>query len=571
MITPAPATSGGPFLAEGETPPGATLGNFVRVPRRHYGRWLSAALLLLALAGIVSAFANGQIAWGIVAQFMFAPAILEGLVNTILMTFCAMALGIALGIMFAVLVMSPNPVLRASAVFYIWFFRGTPLLLQLLIWFNLALVFPTIGIPGLFQMRTVDAITPFIATLLGLGLNQGAYTAEVVRGGIMSVDGWPDGGGKDDRHDKAHDIAAHRAAAGDARHHPACRQRDGQHGEAHLGGERHPVFGDPALGADRLLCQRTRDRVAARCRRLVSAGRYCFEYRAGVLGAPVFKRLALTARTQTAGPAPLQQSVQSPVQPQKPRDIVVARNVTKSFGGFKALKGITLSVAEREVLCIIGPSGSGKSTFLRCINQLESVDDGGIWVDGELVGHRQVGNALYELSDKEIARQRLVCGMVFQRFNLFGHMTAVENVIEGPVTVLRRDRAESVREAEQLLAKVGLSKKFNSYPRQLSGGEQQRVAIARALAMHPKILLFDEPTSALDPELVGDVLNVMRDLAKSGMTMIIVTHEIGFAREVADRVLFMESGALVEIGTAQEVLGAPKQSRTREFLAAVLS
>ena len=255
----------------------------------------------------------------------------------------------------------------------------------------------------------------------------------------------------------------------------------------------------------------------------------------------------------------------------QPRTIVVAREVMKSYGTFKALKGITVSIAEGEVLCIIGPSGSGKSTLLRCINQLETVDAGGIWVDGELIGYRQLGHALHELSDKEIARQRLACGMVFQRFNLFGHMTAVENVIEGPVTVLRRNRAEAIREAEQLLTKVGLSKKFNSYPRQLSGGEQQRVAIARALAMHPKIMLFDEPTSALDPELVGDVLNVMRELAKSGMTMIIVTHEIGFAREVADRVLFMESGALVEIGTAQEVLGAPKQARTKEFLAAVLS
>ena len=189
MTMPTPAASGGAILAGQETPPGTGLSHLVRVPRRHYGRWLSAALLLLALAGIINAFATGQIAWGIVAQFMFSPAILWGLVNTIVMTICAMALGIVLGIVFAVLVMSPNPVLKTSAVFYIWFFRGTPLLLQLLIWFNLALVFPTIGIPGLFHMRTVDAITPFIATLLGLGLNQGAYTAEVVRGGILSVDG----------------------------------------------------------------------------------------------------------------------------------------------------------------------------------------------------------------------------------------------------------------------------------------------------------------------------------------------------------------------------------------------
>lgn len=253
------------------------------------------------------------------------------------------------------------------------------------------------------------------------------------------------------------------------------------------------------------------------------------------------------------------------------RPIVIVEDVSKTFGTFQALKGVSLEVAEGEVLCVLGPSGSGKSTLLRCINQLETIDAGAIRVDGELVGFRQQGDKLYELSDREIARQRLACGMVFQRFNLFGHMTALENIIEGPVTVLGRNRAEAIEDALRLLDQVGLRRKRDSYPRQLSGGEQQRVAIARALAMRPKLMLFDEPTSALDPELVGEVLAVMKGLAGSGMTMIVVTHEIGFAREVADRVLFMENGSAVEMGSAREVLETPQQPRTKAFLAAVLS
>jgi polar amino acid transport system ATP-binding protein len=222
-------------------------------------------------------------------------------------------------------------------------------------------------------------------------------------------------------------------------------------------------------------------------------------------------------------------------------------------------------------VCIIGPSGSGKSTFLRCINQIERLDGGAIWIDGELIGYRRAGDKLYPLTDREIARQRLATGMVFQRFNLFQHMTALENVIEGPVTVQKRPRDEAVCEAVALLERVGLAEKRNAYPLQLSGGQQQRVAIARALAMKPKLMLFDEPTSALDPELVGEVLAVMRDLAASGMTMIVVTHELGFAREVAHRVVFMDRGAVVESGSPQEVLVKPQQARTRDFIAAVLN
>jgi polar amino acid transport system ATP-binding protein len=249
--------------------------------------------------------------------------------------------------------------------------------------------------------------------------------------------------------------------------------------------------------------------------------------------------------------------------------LVVAVDVRKHFGPLEVLKGISIEVPKGDVLCIIGPSGSGKSTFLRCINQLERIDGGAIWVAGELVGYRRDGNYLHELDDAEVARQRRASGMVFQRFNLFPHLTAMENVIEGPIQVLDEKPAEAKARAQALLKRVGLAEKQDAYPAHLSGGQQQRVAIARALAMRPQLLLFDEPTSALDPELVGDVLNVMRDLAQSGMTMIVVTHELGFARDVGHRVAFMDQGQMVEVGTPEQVLVDPQHARTREFISAV--
>ncbi|MGL5362260.1 MAG: amino acid ABC transporter ATP-binding protein [Bosea sp. (in: a-proteobacteria)] len=253
-----------------------------------------------------------------------------------------------------------------------------------------------------------------------------------------------------------------------------------------------------------------------------------------------------------------------------PLPMIVARDITKVFGSFKALNGVSMEIEQASVQCIIGPSGSGKSTFLRCINQLEKIDRGAMWVDGELIGYRRKGDALYELTDAEIARQRLSTAMVFQRFNLFNHMTALENIIEGPITVLKRSRREAIDEAMALLARVGLPEKRDAYPIELSGGQQQRVAIARAMAMRPKVMLFDEPTSALDPELVGEVLAVMRALAESGMTMIVVTHELGFAREVASDVAFMDKGEMVERGSPAILLEKPAQARTRDFISAVL-
>lgn len=253
------------------------------------------------------------------------------------------------------------------------------------------------------------------------------------------------------------------------------------------------------------------------------------------------------------------------------RNIVKAVNVNKYFGDFHALKDVNLDIPHGEVVCIIGPSGSGKSTLLRCINQLEKVDKGGLWVSEEIVGYRSVDQKLVELSDAQIARQRLATGMVFQRFNLFAHMTVLENIIEGPTQVLRRPVKECREQAIELLERVGLKDKAGSYPIELSGGQQQRVAIARALAMRPKLMLFDEPTSALDPELVGEVLSVMRQLAASGMTMIVVTHELGFAREVASRVVFMDAGQIIETGSPEQVLMNPRNPRTQAFIAAVLN
>ncbi|WP_323178785.1 MULTISPECIES: amino acid ABC transporter ATP-binding protein [unclassified Streptomyces] len=250
--------------------------------------------------------------------------------------------------------------------------------------------------------------------------------------------------------------------------------------------------------------------------------------------------------------------------------MVKSEGVHKSFGPIEVLKGIDLEVKSGEVFCLIGPSGSGKSTFLRCINHLEKVTAGRLSVDGELVGYRQKGDKLYELKDSEVALKRRDIGMVFQRFNLFPHMTAVENIMEAPIQVKGAKKSDARDRALELLERVGLSDKAKSYPSQLSGGQQQRVAIARALAMDPKLMLFDEPTSALDPELVGDVLDVMRDLAESGMTMIVVTHEMGFAREVGDSLVFMDGGVVVESGNPRDVLTDPQHERTKSFLSKVL-
>jgi len=250
--------------------------------------------------------------------------------------------------------------------------------------------------------------------------------------------------------------------------------------------------------------------------------------------------------------------------------MVLAEGVHKCYGRLEVLRGINLSVAPREVLCVVGPSGSGKSTFLRCINHLEKIDAGRLSVDGELVGYQQRGDKIYELPDREVCRKRAEIGMVFQRFNLFPHMTALENIMEAPLRVKGEPQKAVEERGRALLARVGLADKVDVYPNQLSGGQQQRVAIARALAMQPKLMLFDEPTSALDPELVGEVLDVMRALAQDGMTMVVVTHEMGFAREVGDSLAFMDGGVIVESGNPREMIANPQHERTKSFLSKVL-
>ena len=251
--------------------------------------------------------------------------------------------------------------------------------------------------------------------------------------------------------------------------------------------------------------------------------------------------------------------------------MVKAKDVHKRFGRLEVLKGISLQVAPGEVMCLIGPSGSGKSTLLRCVNHLEKINRGRLWVDGKLVGYKEAGGKLYELPEPQIARHRADVGMVFQRFNLFPHMTAIQNVIEAPIRVKKTRKREALTRGQELLERVGLADKVDEYPARLSGGQQQRVAIARALAMDPKLMLFDEVTSALDPELVKEVLDVMRELARMGMTMIVVTHEMGFARDVADEVVFMAEGTVVERGKPADVLDSPREERTKRFLGLVLA
>ena len=252
-----------------------------------------------------------------------------------------------------------------------------------------------------------------------------------------------------------------------------------------------------------------------------------------------------------------------------PQPMVRASKVRKSFGRLEVLKSVDLTVAPGEVVCMIGRSGSGKSTFLRCINHLERIDGGRLWVDGDIVGYQQRGKKLHELAPREVSRRRSEIGMVFQHFNLFPHMTVLQNLLEAPRRVLREPKPVVAERAMRLLAQVGLEDKASAYPRHLSGGQQQRVAIARALCMQPKLMLFDEPTSALDPELIGEVLDVMRALADSGMTMLVVTHELGFARDVADRVVFFDEGRIVEDGPAEQVINSPQHPRTQAFVSAV--
>ena len=543
------------------------------IPVRHWGQWVSAAIVIAIVGALAySVGTNPNLQWSIVGQYLFDNTILRGMLVTIELTVLSMVIGIALGIVLAVMRLSTNPVLKYVSGAYLWFFRGTPVLVQIVLWFNLALIFPRIGF-GSFSADTNSLITPFGAALLALALNEAAYMAEIVRGGIQSVDaGQPEA---------AHALGMpqsltmrrivlpqamrvivpptgnevitmledHLAGRGDRGQRPVHRGADDRRAELH---------DIPDADRRQHLVPRDDDRA---------------HVHPDARGAPLRARHHTARRRAEPSSAHPRQPAPGPSERRGAMTaaaMVKAENVHKSFGHVKVLKGIDLEVAPKDVFCLLGPSGSGKSTFLRCINHLENIDGGRLYVDGRLVGYRQHGDKLYELREREVAAHRRDIGMVFQRFNLFPHMTALENVMEAPVRVKKEPKAVVRERALKLLDRVGLADKANSYPAQLSGGQQQRVAIARALAMQPKLMLFDEPTSALDPELVGEVLDVMRDLAAEGMTMIVVTHEIGFAREVGDALVFMDDGVVVEAGPPREVLANPKQARTKAFLSKVL-
>src|SRR6266508_1672073 len=506
------------------------------VPVRHPGRWVAAAVIALLLAMFAHMLVTNQaFQWRFMFDNMFRPPVIEGVRTALVVTILAMIIGVALGTVIAVMRLSPNPVLSSAAWVYTWFFRAVPRIVLLVLFGNLGILYARyeFGLPfdrqignlfGIdFSARVfgVDArtvVTGFVAGLLGLALSEAAYMAEIVRAGIQSVD------------------PGQQEAA------QACGMGRGVT-------LRRIVLPQ----AMRVIVPPTGNETIAM---LKDTALLAF---VPVTNELFFQLQAIGARTFRVFPMLVAACLW-----------YLAMTSVLMVGRLEVLKGIDLEVKPREVTVMLGPSGSGKSTFLRCINHLEKINAGRLWVDGELVGYRQHGDKLYELKEGEVARKRAEIGMVFQRFNLFPHMTALGNVIEAPMRVKGVRKADAVSRGHELLGQVGLADKADVYPAQLSGGQQQRVAIARALAMDPKLMLFDEPTSALDPELVGDVLDAMRKLAENGMTMIVVTHEMGFAREVGSHLVFMDQGVVVEEGRPTEVFANPRHHRTKAFLSRIL-
>jgi polar amino acid transport system permease protein len=562
------------------------------VPLRHYGRWLLAAVVFyLALSYLYALATNKAMRWDVFAQHLFHPAVLSGLLLTIELTVASMTLAMVSGAILAVMRLAPNPVLNAISFGTVWFLRGTPLLVQLLFWYFLATLFPVLNVgvpygPAFFTADTNLVINQFTAAVLGLGLNEGAYMAEIYRAGIVSVD--------HGQTEAAQSLGMSRARTLRRIVMPqAMRFIIPPTGNATISMLKTTsvvlIIGLPdLLTSVQLIYARNFQQIpllAVACfwyilcttALTVLQGWMERRYARGAAGSAAGLRKRQLSPPQEAGEEPAAAlEGETHVLPMEKLEasgqaMVHAEGIRKSFGKQAVLKGIDLDVQRGEVLCLIGPSGSGKTTFLRCINHLEKIDAGRLAVDGDYVGYRlRRDGRLSEIREADICRQRQHIGMVFQRFNLFPHMTALENIIEGPVGVLKQERRTAIREARLLLTRVGMSEKADEYPNALSGGQQQRVAIARALAMKPKLILFDEPTSALDPELVSEVLDVMRGLAQSGMTMVIVTHEIGFARDVADRIVFMDEGRIVEEGNPEQLLVDPRHERTRRFLASVV-
>ncbi|CAB3751759.1 MULTISPECIES: amino acid ABC transporter permease/ATP-binding protein [Burkholderia] len=581
------------------SPPGAhdAATRFRIVPARHRSR-TAGTVLAVALIAIVlhSILGNPQWGWPVFAEWFLSPPVLSGLARTLVLTLLGAAFGLVLGAFVALARLSRSRLLSASAWIFVWLFRSIPLIVLLLILNNLGYLYEHVrlGVPFTdivwFDTPTTDLISPFFAAVLGLSLHHAAFSAEVIRGGILAVD-------------QGQLEAA--AALGLPRGRQTARIVLPQAMRAILptafndlimlakGTSMVYVLAMPELFYTVQVIYRRNLEVIPLLMvatvwyliilTVLSAIQVQVErhYARGALRNPppsvltfALARIgALWRRVASRRAAPAAQAASDAdsvaAAPRSGGEVGV-HHVSKQFGMQRVLDNVSFVAPRGSVTVIVGPSGSGKSTLLRTINHLERVDDGFIDIDGELIGYRRDGDVLHELKEREVLKRRTAVGMVFQNFNLFPHLTVLENLIEAPVVVggVTRDAAERI--ARTLLARVGLADKADAYPRQLSGGQQQRVAIARALALRPKVLLFDEPTSALDPELVNEVLDVIKELARSGTTLVIVTHEIGFAREVADNVLFMERGRIVEAGPPAVVLDAPTHPRTRAFLSRVL-
>lgn len=554
------------------------------VKLRHPSRFVAGAIVLVVVAAMLrSALSNPNFQWPTVGRYLFHPDILRGVLITAELTVTAMAIGIVVGILIALMRLSTNPLLSIAAQAYITLFRGVPALVQLLFWFNLSALYPMIALgipfgPELLSFNANAVITPLVAANLGLGLCEAAFMAEIVRSGILSVD--------IGQQEAAFAMGLTRAQAMRRIILPqALRVIIPPTGNEVIGMMKYTSLASvisvtELLTSAELIYTRTFETIPllivasiwyVTLTSVLTAGQRLMERHVGRSERDRRARpetvAGKTSHLPTYGGRRLSRR-QMP--PGLSGPMVIVRGLYKRYGTVEVLKGIDVEVETGQVVCVIGPSGAGKSTLLRCINHLETANGGHILVGGKLVGYRRVGTRLHEVSERELSEARRRIGMVFQRFNLFQHLTALENVTLAPVIVNGMERGEARTRGLLLLEQVGLAGKEDRYPRQLSGGEQQRVAIARALAMEPEVMLFDEPTSALDPELVGEVLSVMRTLAEDGMTMIVVTHEIGFAREVADKVVFMDGGVIAESGSPAQVLWKPREDRTREFLARVL-
>ncbi|TNM61817.1 amino acid ABC transporter permease/ATP-binding protein [Aliirhizobium smilacinae] len=565
------------------------------VPARYPARTVGTVLaVVLIVATLHSVLGNERWGWGVFAEWFFAEPVLVGLGRTLLLTLLGAFFGFILGTGLALARVSGSPLLSGVSWTYVWIFRSIPLIVLLLILNNLGYLYETItiGVPytgiNFISWNTTQLITPFAAAVLGLALHAAAFSSEIVRGGILSVD--------QGQLEAAAALSLPRRRQFSRIVLPQAMRSILPTGFNEIillakGTSQVYILALPELFYTIQIIYRRNLEVIPLLMvatvwylvilTVLSIIQHQIErhYSRGALRNPppsvfshLYRRLVKPKEGAPAAYVPAAATTKvvrrSPLQARGGE--VTIHGVSKSYGSLKVLDDVTLKVPVGSVTTILGQSGSGKSTLLRSINHLERVDAGFIAIDGELIGYRQDGQTLYELKEKEILKRRVEVGMVFQNFNLFPHLTAVENIAEAPVTVRGLSREQAEAEALDLLARVGLADKAHAYPRQLSGGQQQRVAIARALALKPKVLLFDEPTSALDPELVNEVLDVIKELARSGATLVIVTHEIGFAREVSDQVVFMEQGRILETGTPDKVFSRPDHPRTAAFLAKVL-